>query len=141
MFAYGGYSGLKRLADMYVYDFASNHWSEVDCTNGDCPSGRSSLVVQVYENCLYIFGDYNGVTVLNDFSESIHPPLLVHDFRRLIYHSEFSDITFLVEGKEAYANKAILAIRSEYFRAMLFGGVVHEPSVLGSGVALPPIEL
>ena len=147
MFAYGGYSGSERLADMYVYDFASNHWSEVDCTNGDCPSGRSSLVVQVYENCLYIFGGYNGVTVLNDFYKfrlapvSIPPPLLVHDFCRLIYHSEFSDITFLVEGKEAYANKAILAIRSEYFRAMLFGGVVHEPSVLGSGVALPPIEL
>ena len=68
MYTYGGYSGSERLADMYVYDFKTGHWSEVNYSNSDCcPSGRSSLVAQVYENCLYIFGGYNGVTVLNDF--------------------------------------------------------------------------
>eukprot|EP00957_Ditylum_brightwellii_P090399 6884075-Ditylum_brightwellii.AAC.1 len=82
MYAYGGYSGSERLADMYAYDFETNHWSEVDCTNGDCPSGRSSLVAQVYENSLYIFGGYNGVHVLNDFYKfrlkpvSVPPPAL-----------------------------------------------------------------
>ena len=49
-------AGNERLADMHCYDFETNHWSEVDCTSGDAPSGRSSLVAQVYENCLYIFG-------------------------------------------------------------------------------------
>ena len=34
---------------MYVYDFDTNHWSTIDCTHGDAPSGRSSLVAQVYE--------------------------------------------------------------------------------------------
>ena len=54
MYLYGGYSGHERLADMYAYDFETNHWSQVDCTSGDAPSGRSSLVAQVYENCTYI---------------------------------------------------------------------------------------
>jgi len=63
MYSFGGYSGSERLADMHAYDFETNHWQEVDCTAGDAPSGRSSLVAQVYENCLYIFGGYNGSTV------------------------------------------------------------------------------
>jgi len=74
MYAYGGYSGSERLADMYAYDFETNHWSEVDCTNGDCPSGRSSLVAQVYENSLYIFGGFTGIHVLNDlYNISLEP--------------------------------------------------------------------
>eukprot|EP00591_Stephanopyxis_turris_P014526 CAMPEP_0195540988 /NCGR_PEP_ID=MMETSP0794_2-20130614/50854_1 /TAXON_ID=515487 /ORGANISM="Stephanopyxis turris, Strain CCMP 815" /LENGTH=593 /DNA_ID=CAMNT_0040675071 /DNA_START=14 /DNA_END=1792 /DNA_ORIENTATION=+ len=126
MYAYGGYSGSERLADMYAYDFETNHWSEVDCSQGDCPSGRSSLVAQVYENSLYIFGGYNGVTVLNDFYKfrlkpvSIPPPLLCEDLHRLINQEEYADVTFLVEGQEVHANRAILAVRSEFFRALLF---------------------
>ena len=132
MYLYGGYSGNERLADMYAYDFETNHWSEVDYTTGDAPSGRSSLVAQVYENCLYIFGGYNGLTVLNDFYRfrlrpvSIPPPSLVMDLQKLINHEEFSDVTFLVEGKEIYANRSILAVRSEYFRVMLFSGGMRE---------------
>jgi N-acetylneuraminic acid mutarotase len=56
MYLYGGYSGSLRLADMFAYDFETNHWSEVNCSNGEPPSGRSSLVTQVYENSLYVFG-------------------------------------------------------------------------------------
>jgi leucine-zipper-like transcriptional regulator 1 len=132
MFLYGGYSGNERLADMYAYDFETNHWSEVDCTNGDAPSGRSSLVAQVFGNCLYIFGGYNGITVLNDFYKfrltpvSVPPPALVNDLTRLINHPELSDVTFLVEGNEVYANRAILSVRSEYFKVMLFSGGMRE---------------
>jgi len=132
MYLYGGYSGSERLADMYAYDFETNHWSEVDCQSGDCPSGRSSLVAQVYENSLYIFGGYNGVTVLNDFYKfrlvpvSIPPSVLVEDFRKLMDNEELSDVTFLVENKEVHANRAILAVRSEYFKVMLFTGRMRE---------------
>ena len=110
-------------------DFETNHWSEVDCTNGECPSGRSSLVAQVYENSLYIFGGYNGVTVLNDFYKfrlkavSIPPSALVNDMKRLMIREEMADVTFLVDGKEIFANRAILAVRSEYFDVMLYGGM------------------
>lgn len=132
MYLFGGYSGNERLADMYAYDFETNHWSEVDCTNGDAPSGRSSLVAQVYENSLYIFGGYNGVTVLNDFYKfrlkpvSVPPPALVSDMQRLINHRELSDVTFLVENQEVFANRAILAVRSEYFKVMLYSGGMKE---------------
>lgn len=49
LYLYGGYSGTERLSDMFSYDFDTNHWSTIDCTAGDAPSGRSSLVAQVYE--------------------------------------------------------------------------------------------
>lgn len=142
MYLYGGYSGNERLADMYAYDFANNHWSEVDCTNGDAPSGRSSLVAQVHENCLYIFGGYNGVTVLNDFYKfrlkpvCIPPSALVNDLSKMINNAELSDVTFLVEGKEVHCNRAILAVRSEFFRVMLFSGGMRE-----SNTTSAPIEL
>jgi len=138
MYLYGGYSGNERLADMYAYDFETNIWKAVDCTSGDAPSGRSSLIAQVYENCLYVFGGYNGVTVLNDFYKfrlkpvSVPPPALVSDLYRLINHPEFSDVTFLVEGHEVHANCAILAVRSEYFKVMLYNGGMRESLQLSS---------
>jgi hypothetical protein len=136
---------------MYAYDFETNHWSEVDCANGEAPSGRSSLVAQVYENCLYVFGGYNGSTVLNDFYKfrlkpiGVPPPALVNDFRRLVNDPGMSDVCFLVDGNEVYAHRAILAVRSEYFRVLLFNGHMRE-SVQASGdrnVINPasPIEL
>jgi hypothetical protein len=124
-----------------------NHWSQVDCTNGDAPSGRSSLVAQIYNNFLYVFGGYNGSIVLNDFYKfrlktiGVPPPALVNDFRKLINNADLADVCFLVEGKEVYAHRAVLAIRSEYFRVMLCGGM--RESMSGQGVASPstPIEL
>lgn len=129
-----------------VTDFETNHWSEVDCTNGECPSGRSSLVAQVYENSLYIFGGYNGVTVLNDFYKfrlkpvSIPPSALVSDLRRLMIREDMSDVTFIVEGQEVFANRALLAVRSEYFDVMLFGGM-RESMRDDAGNTNEPIEL
>jgi leucine-zipper-like transcriptional regulator 1 len=134
MYLYGGYSGSERLADMHVYDFETNHWSQVDCTCGDAPSGRSSLVAQVFENNLYVFGGYNGQTVLNDFYKfklkpiGIPPPALVHDFYQLINNPDLADVRFVLEdGQHAvYAHRAILAVRSEYFRVMLCTGGMRE---------------
>ena len=137
MFTYGGYSGSERLADMFAYDFETGVWSEVDCTAGERPSGRSSLVAQVYENAMFVFGGYNGNTVLNDFYKfrlkavSVPPPALVSDLTRLINNRDLSDVTFLVEGQEVHANKAILAVRSEYFKVMLFGRM--KESLMTSG--------
>lgn len=129
LYVYGGYSGNERLDDMYAYDFETSHWAQVDCSQGDAPSGRSSLVAQVYGNFLYVFGGYNGSSVLNDFYKfrlkpiGVPPPSLVSDFRRLINNADLADVRFLVEGKEVFAHRAVLAIRSEYFRVMLCGGM------------------
>lgn len=138
MYLYGGYSGNERLADMYAYDFDTNRWSQVDCTGGDAPSGRSSLVAQVYDNSIYVFGGYNGTTVLNDFFRfrlkpiGVPPPALVSDLERLINNPELADVRFTVEGQEVYAHKAILAIRSEYFRVMLCGGMRESMMMIDS---------
>jgi N-acetylneuraminic acid mutarotase len=128
MYIFGGYNGAHRLNDMYCFDFDTHMWAIVDCS-GELPSGRSSLVAQVYGNSLFTFGGYNGRHVLNDFFEfrfepvAIPPPTLIHDMKRLMNCEEFSDVTFLVEGKPVYATRAHLAVRSEHFRAMLFGGM------------------
>ena len=146
LYTYGGYNGSDRLADMLAYDFETNHWSEVDCSHGERPSGRSSLVAQVYENSLYIFGGYNGSTVLNDFYKfrlkpvNIPPSALVNDLRRLMLREELSDVTFLVEGQQVHANRSLLAVRSEYFEAMLFGGMCESMAV-DDNEEKPPIVL
>lgn len=140
MYVYGGYSGNERLADMFAYDFETNHWSEVDCTNGDAPSGRSSLVAQVFDNFMYIFGGYNGNSVLNDFFRfrlkpvGLPPPSLVSDFGKLINNAELADVKFIVEGKEVSAHRAILACRSEYFKVMLLTGGMRESRGLDSTI-------
>jgi len=147
LYTYGGYNGSDRLADMFAYDFETNHWSEVDCSNGERPSGRSSLVAQVYENSLYIFGGYNGSTVLNDFYKfrlkpvSIPPSALVNDLQRLMLREELSDVSFVVEGQEVFANRALLAVRSEYFDAMLFGGMSESMLMDSDDEERKPIEL
>ncbi|KAG8235191.1 hypothetical protein J437_LFUL014155 [Ladona fulva] len=41
----------------------------------------------------------------------------------LYLNDEYSDVVLLVEGHRFHGHKAILAARSEYFRALLFGGM------------------
>eukprot|EP00941_MAST-03F_sp_MAST-3F-sp1_P001790 g1790.t1 len=141
MYSFGGYNGVTRLNDMHRFDFETCVWTKIEVDNGEddlrtlgeLPSGRSSIVAQVYENTLLVFGGYDGRVVLNDFYEYrfaslvVPPPSLVEDLRSLVNNRELSDTTFIVEGKEVYASRVHLAARSEHFRAMLFGGL-HEAS-------------
>lgn len=45
------------------------------------------------------------------------------DMRQLIDSEEFSDLAFIVEGRKIYCHRAILAARSEHFRAMFSSGM------------------
>lgn len=149
MYLYGGYNGNQRLADLFAYDFETNAWSQIDANIGEVPSGRSSLVAQVYENNMYIGFGYNGSTVLNDMYKfrlkpiGIPPSGLVNDFLRLLNDTEMADVCFLVEGKTVYAHRAILAIRSEYFRVLLYNGHMRESVESGTSdrESAKPIEL
>lgn len=131
---------------MYAYDFETNHWSEVNCTSGDAPSGRSSLVAQVYGSALYVFGGYDGSSVLDDFHcfrlrpVALPPAKLVSDFRRLINNPDLADVRFIVEDKDVYAHRAVLACRSEYFRVMLLTGGMREARASESTTASDDIE-
>lgn len=130
MYLFGGYSGSERLQDLYQFSFEKNCWSCLDVEKP--PSGRSSLVAQVYKNSLYIFGGYNGSLVLNDFYEfrfeliSVPQSSFINDLKAMINNSLLSDVVFIIEGKEIKANKAIMAARSEHFRALFYGGMKEQ---------------
>ena len=115
-----------QLDHSFIDNPTQSHFSQ------DIPSGRSSLVAQVYDNHLYIFGGYNGLTVLNDFYKfrlspiRIPPTSLVQDLSHLINSPDYADVSFLVENQVIFANRAILAIRSEYFRAMFYRSGMRE---------------
>lgn len=82
--------------------------------------------------------------MLNDFYRfrlktiGIPPPGLVDDLRKLINNPDLADIRFSVEGKQVYAHKAVIAIRSEYFRVMICGGMRESLDISQSNA---PIEL
>jgi len=49
----------------------------------------------------------------------IAPPAVIADFGRLLEDETFADTTFDVMGTRLFAHRAILAVRSDYFRSML----------------------
>lgn len=52
-----------------------------------------------------------------------HVELLSSQASALYRSQEFTDVTFVVEGSKFFAHRVMLAARSEYFRALLYGGM------------------
>ena len=52
-----------------------------------------------------------------------HVELLASQTGALYRSQEFTDVTFVVEGSKFFAHRVILAGRSDYFRALLYGGM------------------
>lgn len=52
-----------------------------------------------------------------------HVELLSSQTRALYQSQEFADVTFIVENRRFHVHRVVLAARSEYFRALLFGGM------------------
>ncbi|XP_052263784.1 BTB/POZ domain-containing protein 9-like [Dreissena polymorpha] len=70
--------------------------------------------------------DYNHMRSSGAPSGSIdHVTSLSSNLGDLIDNSEYSDITLIVEDRRFPAHRVILAARSEYFRAMLYGGLLE----------------
>jgi hypothetical protein len=46
------FNGMERISELFSYDLVTEHFSLIDCSSADAPSGRSSLVMQVHENSL-----------------------------------------------------------------------------------------
>ena len=148
IYVFGGYSGTDRLKDLYSFDLETSHWAVLNCTNGssnggDIPSGRSSLVSEVWGNGLYVFGGYSGENVLNDMFEfklttrvSVPPSGLVSDMQRMLRNDDLCDVAFSVGEEIIRANKAILSARSEFFMAMFFSGMRESQKGVG-GVEKP----
>ncbi|XP_061667814.1 BTB/POZ domain-containing protein 9 isoform X2 [Syngnathoides biaculeatus] len=60
---------------------------------------------------------------LTTVSEIDHIHLLSEQLGALALGEEYSDVTFIVEGKRFPAHRVILAARCHYFRALLYGGM------------------
>ena len=103
----------------FVFVFSCFLWND----NLSSPSNRSTHLYTA--NFLNMEG-YDGSSVMNDMfrcrlaSIEVPPSSLVDDFKLLINDDEMSDVKFLVNGEIFHAHRCILAVRSQYFRAMLF---------------------
>uniref|UniRef100_A0A158PB19 BTB domain-containing protein n=1 Tax=Angiostrongylus cantonensis TaxID=6313 RepID=A0A158PB19_ANGCA len=60
-------------------------------------------------------GSYSG--------EIDHTGFLSDNIGSLFMNHDFSDVVFIVDGEKFPAHKVLLAARSEYFRALLYGGM------------------
>jgi hypothetical protein len=95
-------------------------------------AGHSSTAVNRF---IYIFGGSCGADYLSDFFvlDTDPPPtplvneptslqLLQSRLQHFLNEPEFSDVTFVVDGKRIYAHKLILCLVSDCFRAMFTAG-------------------
>merc|ERR1712012_366743 len=62
-------------------------------------------------------------TVVPNIGEVQHIHFLSEHIGALYLNDEYSDVTLVVENHRFHAHKVILAARSEYFRALLYGGM------------------
>jgi len=125
---YGGYSGSGRLSDVHSYDLETHTWTQVAFDARSLqPTGRSSLVATCANNGLWLFGGFNGTDVLGDMwiveFDKVPPSSLVEDLVTLVNNPKYGDVVFIVEGREVHAVAALLAVRCEHFKAMLFGSM------------------
>eukprot|EP00744_Colponema_vietnamica_P003773 GILI01005726.1.p1 GENE.GILI01005726.1~~GILI01005726.1.p1 ORF type:complete len:497 (+),score=112.38 GILI01005726.1:197-1687(+) len=135
IFLFGGYDGRGRSNDLYVLNTETMKWmhpTECDKT----PAGRQRHTASlVGSRQLFIFGGFDGNKWLNDLhvldvgqleanaitDQAINS--LITNMRGLLNNSEFSDVTFVVEGRPIPAHKAILAAQCAQFRAMFLNGM------------------
>lgn len=102
---------------------------------GDPPGKRAGHTATGVGRRIYVFGGSCGTDYLNDFfvldtdpppavriSEPPSPALYASRLRHFYNDEEFSDVTFLVEGREVHGHKLVLSTVSDCFRAMFMTG-------------------
>jgi len=146
IFFFGGYDGKGRTNELYILDIAESKWVRPTwpTESPHTPPGRQRHSASlVGSKRIYIFGGFDGNKWLNDLHmldvgrleenalNDVAIGNMINNMRRLLINPEFSDITFIVEGKQIYAHKAMLVANSEHFRAMFRGGMKesHESEV------------
>ncbi|VDM72809.1 unnamed protein product [Strongylus vulgaris] len=67
--------------------------------------------------------NYIGVLLGSYSGEIDHTAFLSDNIGSLFLNTDFSDVIFVVDGEKFPAHKVLLAARSDYFRAMLYGGL------------------
>ena len=99
------------------------------------PGRRAGHTTTVANRRLLVFGGSYGSEYLNDFYilDTDPPPearislpsssqVLQQSLAQFVNNEQFSDVSFIVEGKVVYGHKIILSLLSERFRAMFSSG-------------------
>jgi leucine-zipper-like transcriptional regulator 1 len=102
---------------------------------GRGPGRRAGHTATAVNRKIYVFGGSCGADYLNDFyvldtdpppKAMVNEPTSLNLIERRMGHffndEEFSDVTFIVQGRTVYGHKMILAIVSDCFRAMFTAG-------------------
>jgi hypothetical protein len=103
--------------------------------HGRGPGRRAGHTATAVNRKIYVFGGSCGADYLNDFyvldtdpppTAVVREPTSLNLIERRLGHffndEEFSDVTFIVQGRKVYGHKMILSIVSECFRAMFTAG-------------------
>lgn len=99
------------------------------------PGSRAGHTATAVNRKIYVFGGSCGSDYLNDFyfldtdpppratvTEATSLNLITRRLPHFFNDEEFSDVTFLVQGRRVYGHKMVLAIVSDCFRAMFTAG-------------------
>src|ERR1017187_4322488 len=125
LFLFGG-SGPHAYCfnDLFVFDSEASRWHQVDSFSNpeSQPKARAGHSKTLVDSRLFIIGGSYGQDYLKDvyildtdpcpefnFATSNKNKLL-KNIREFTNKEEFSDITFIVEGKKFYAHKLILSL-------------------------------
>ena len=98
---------------------------------GNGPGRRAGHTATAVDRQIFVFGGSCGSDYLNDFfvldtdpipyieiAEPTSIQLCERRLRHFYNDEEFSDVTFIVEGREIYGHKLILSLVSDCFQAM-----------------------
>lgn len=62
-------------------------------------------------------------------AEIDHTKTLSSDFARLYVQTDLSDLQLIIESECFYVHRIVLAARSQYFRALLYGGMKESQEI------------
>jgi len=155
---FGG-SGHSALCydDLRIYDPETNVWEAMEVASKDdisvlkAPQARAGHSTTLAGSKLFIIGGSYGPTYLQDMSiidtnpapkievKANSKDTLLDNLRARINDPEYSDITFIVEGRKFYAHKIVLSLISEHFHVMFCSGMMDSKTneIQIEGVSYP----
>jgi len=156
LYLFGGSGHTTRcFNDVHVYDPHDQAWFLcVNITNEfAAPERRAGHVAVVVDRRLFISGGACGVqyygkgkwfvldTDAPPAMQTATPPLCAESVRRVMSEylnkQQFSDVTFVVEGRRLYAHRVLLTLFSEYFQRAFACGMreTFEPEIIIEGIS------
>ena len=87
--------------------------------------------------------NHHSLIRVHPLGEINHSHSLVDNFGSLCMSEDYSDVTLIVDNHKIAAHRVILASRSNYFRALLFGGLreSRESTIELKSTSLAPFKL